>query len=120
MQQRPPDPSEPEHTSGDAALTRLGAGAVIVFLLITGAFLLLNPPARTDPDRRETLRTLIDVNSATRAELGALPNIGPALAERIASDREANGPFDSLDALDRVPGIGPRTIDSLRPFATAR
>jgi len=53
-------------------------------------------------------------NAATHAELQLLPGIGPSLAEQIIADRERNGPYPSADALDRVPGIGPRTIAQLR------
>lgn len=57
----------------------------------------------------------IDVDRASVAELTRLPRIGPGLATRIAADREANGPFGSLEALDRVAGIGPATLEALRP-----
>lgn len=62
---------------------------------------------------------LIDVNTASAAELELLPGIGPAMAARIIEDRQANGLFASLDDLDRVRGIGPRTIDNLRSSAAA-
>ena len=62
----------------------------------------------------------INVNTASPAELDILPRIGPTLAARIIADREANGPFGSLDDLDRVPGIGPKTIARLVPYAAAK
>lgn len=62
----------------------------------------------------------VDLNAASADELTALPRIGPALAERIVDDREANGPYASIDALDRVPGIGRRTIERLRPHVVVR
>ena len=43
----------------------------------------------------------------------------PDLAQRIATDRLANGRFTSVDDLTRVPGIGPRIIERIRPFAVA-
>lgn len=61
----------------------------------------------------------IDLNTASAAELDLLPSIGPTLAARIIADREANGPFGSLDDLDRVPGIGPKTVAKLVPYASA-
>ena len=57
----------------------------------------------------------IDVDAATVDELDRLPRIGPALALRIARDRETNGSFGLLDALASVPGIGPATLEGLRP-----
>jgi competence protein ComEA len=49
----------------------------------------------------------VDVDRATAVELERLPRVGPALARRIVDDREANGPFGSLDGLGRVSGVGP-------------
>ena len=49
----------------------------------------------------------VDLNSATAAELDALPGIGPVLAQRIVDHRTRNGPFRTVDELDDVPGIGP-------------
>jgi len=43
-----------------------------------------------------------------------LPGIGPALAARIIEDREKAGAYRSVEDLDRVKGIGPRTIEKLR------
>lgn len=62
----------------------------------------------------------VDVNSACADTLDLLPRIGPALSQRIIDDREEHGPFDDLDDLERVPGIGPKTVEGLRPFGIAR
>ncbi|WP_225897387.1 helix-hairpin-helix domain-containing protein [Desulfuromonas sp. AOP6] len=45
-----------------------------------------------------------------------LPGIGPKLAERIEADRQKNGDFGSLEALQRVTGIGPKRIESWKIF----
>ena len=58
----------------------------------------------------------VDVNAATVAALEALPGVGPARAAAIVEEREAAGPFASVDDLARVRGIGPATVDALRPF----
>lgn len=60
----------------------------------------------------------IDLDRAAAEELTRLPRIGPALAARIVADRAAHGPFRSLDALERVSGIGPATVEALKPYAT--
>ena len=62
---------------------------------------------------------LIDINTADEETLQQLPGVGAVLAERIAADRAANGPFASLDDLTRVDGIGEKTVEALRPYATA-
>jgi competence protein ComEA len=61
---------------------------------------------------------IVDVDRATVEELDALPGIGPALASRIVADREANGPFGSMAALEDVRGIGPVLAAKLAPRVT--
>ena len=57
---------------------------------------------------------LIPLNRATAADLEALPGVGPVLAERIESFREANGPFGQVEDLLQVPGIGEAKLASIR------
>jgi competence protein ComEA len=58
----------------------------------------------------------IDVNQADWPELALVPDIGEQLARRIVENRRQNGPFRDLDDLRRVRGIGPRTLETMRPF----
>jgi len=60
----------------------------------------------------------IDLDAASREEIERLPRIGPGLAARIISDREENGPFGSLEGLDRVSGVGPTLLKAIEPYAT--
>ena len=60
----------------------------------------------------------VDVNRATAGELDVLPGVGPATATAIVTERERNGPFLSVDDLERVPGIGPAKLDALRELVT--
>ena len=53
----------------------------------------------------------IDLNTATAAELETLPGVGPATAAAIVDDRTRNGPFATVDDLDRVSGIGPAKLE---------
>ena len=57
----------------------------------------------------------VEINSANAAQLDLLPAIGPKLALRIVEDRVANGRFETLKDLDRVKGIGPKTLEKIRP-----
>ena len=45
-----------------------------------------------------------------------MPNIGEQLAKRIVADRAERGPYRDLAELRRVRGIGPKTLESMRPF----
>lgn len=60
----------------------------------------------------------IDVDRASIEDLTRLPRIGPALAARIVRDREADGPFGTLEALQRVSGIGPTVLEAVRSHTT--
>jgi len=62
----------------------------------------------------------ININVATKEQLMQLPGIGEAYAERIILYREDHGPFSSTEDLIKVKGIGPRTLDRLRPYVTLR
>ncbi|NVM97946.1 ComEA family DNA-binding protein [Arthrobacter sp. SDTb3-6] len=63
---------------------------------------------------------LVDLNTATAAQLDALPGVGPVLAGRIVAWRTDHGPFTSVDALDAVSGIGAKLLANIRPLVTAR
>jgi competence ComEA-like helix-hairpin-helix protein len=56
----------------------------------------------------------IDVNLAARRDLEELPGIGPVLARKIVQERTNNGPFCSIDELQRVSGIGPGIVAGIR------
>ena len=60
----------------------------------------------------------VDINQATWVEWIQLKGIGETMAHRIVADREYHGPFASLEDLLRVDGIGPKTLDEIRPWLT--
>ena len=61
---------------------------------------------------------LIDINTATVKDLGALPGIGDVKARAIVDYRAQNGPFQRVDELLNVPGIGPVTYEAIRGLVT--
>ncbi len=56
----------------------------------------------------------ISLNRADAATLETLPGVGPVIAERIVAHRDSNGPFESVDDLLEVPGIGEAKLASIR------
>jgi len=57
---------------------------------------------------------LISLNQADASLLEDLPGVGPVLAERIVAHREANGPFETVEDLLEVPGIGEAKLAAMR------
>lgn len=58
----------------------------------------------------------INVNTASEAVLERLPGVGPVLADRIDRYRSNRREFQQIDELQRVNGIGPKTLETLRPL----
>jgi competence protein ComEA len=56
----------------------------------------------------------VHLNTATLADLDALPGVGPVTAQKILDYRQQHGVFSSIDELDAIPGIGPARLDQLR------
>jgi comEA protein len=61
---------------------------------------------------------IININTAEKQNLVKLPKIGIVTAERIIRFRDDYGPFKSLDDLLKVKGIGPKTLEKLKPQIT--
>ena len=59
----------------------------------------------------------INLNTVDQYDLRRLPGIGEKRAQDIVDYREAHGPFQSVDELDNVSGIGPGILDGLREYA---
>ena len=62
----------------------------------------------------------LNINTATVEEFTSLPNIGPSRAAAIVDYREREGPFDSVDDLMNVGGIGEKITDSIRDLVVVR
>jgi beta-lactamase superfamily II metal-dependent hydrolase len=86
---------------------------------VVGALAARGPPekarARADRSVKRAGRRLINLNTASQAELESLPRIGPVIARRIIAGR----PYRSVDELDRVRGIGKKRLKEIQPLVTA-
>jgi competence ComEA-like helix-hairpin-helix protein len=58
----------------------------------------------------------LELNRVSAQDLALIPGVGAGLATKIVTEREHHGPFASLDALARVPGVGAKKLALLRPF----
>ena len=76
-----------------------------------------SPLRQSDPTEMAFyLDAPININQADALELQLLPGVGPVLADRILAHRQKHGAFHAPDDLDAVKGIGPKTIEKLRPY----
>lgn len=64
--------------------------------------------------------TTLDLNTASQQALETLPGIGPGRAQAIVGYREANGPFQRVEDLLLVDGIGPITLSGIRLLISVR
>jgi len=63
---------------------------------------------------------LVNINTASIAELETLPGIGPALAQKIVDHRAEHGPFATIEAILDVSGIGPAKFEAIRDWITVQ
>ncbi len=77
------------------------------------------PPSPAAGKKTAEVGAPIDLNTATAADLRTLPGIGQKLSQAIVDERE-RAPFQSVDDLRRVHGIGAKTLDRMRPYITVR
>ena len=61
---------------------------------------------------------MVNINTADQAELESLPGIGSVRASAILEYRNENGPFQSIEELLKVDGIGEKTLNKLRDLIT--
>jgi competence protein ComEA len=117
---------QPETAGGQRPLLRRGdqatvAALVLVALVAMGIYWFIQGGPRGELiqiDRAEPLEAkyLVDINKAEWPEFAELPEVGELMARRIVESRAADGPFRDHEDLRRVRGIGPLTLETLRPY----
>ncbi|MDD5370856.1 MAG: helix-hairpin-helix domain-containing protein [Anaerolineaceae bacterium] len=89
-----------------------------IYVPSIGEYVLTNatpPPARPDIPLPASL---INLNTASQAELEQLPSIGPSKAQAILGYRQSQGAFTSIDELLDIPGIGPSLFAKIKDLVT--
>ena len=69
------------------------------------------PTAETEPARK-----VVNINTATAAELTRLPRVGAKLAQRIVDHRQKQGAFHRAEDLMEVKGVGEKMFQTLKPY----
>ncbi len=88
--------------------------AAIVALASSAVYLARDTQSLVEDLGPEKGSLIVNINTASERELKAVPGIGPTRAAQITASR----PYESVDELDKIAGIGGKTLESLRPFVT--
>ena len=99
--------------AGAAAPTEIQAAASIPERTLTGGDDADRLPTELLPGEK------LDLNTATAAQLQLLPGIGEKLSTAIVAWREEHGPFQKVEELLQVPGIGKKRLAEIRDLVTA-
>ena len=68
------------------------------------------------PQKKTLALKSVNINTAGKSELERLPRIGPSTAKKIIALRREMSGFKKIDDLLKVKGIGPKTLDKIRPY----
>lgn len=79
-------------------------------------FVLRSDPGLEHGASRSTPSLRVNLNRADMQRLASVPGVGPVLAKAIVEFRAAHGPFQRLEDLSAVPGIGPKRLEKIGPY----
>jgi competence protein ComEA len=99
--------------------------AVMLLLLFAAGPALAEPPAAPPPAVQKPaggaqLQGMVNINTADAAQLMLLPGIGPKMAESIIAYRSSVGTFNTIEDLVNVKGIGPKSLEKMRPYLSVK
>jgi competence protein ComEA len=92
-------------------------GSSVFLLVVSAAIVLFTYPASTSAQKTLPSQP-INLNTATIAQLEALPGIGPNTAKSIVDFRNRSGPFQRVEDLLAIKGISKSKLEKLRPYVT--
>ena len=97
---------------------------VCCFITLLFAIVLAGTPAAAAQDKPAKPKTEaapaspVNLNTATIAQLQALPGVGAATAKLIVDHRQKNGGFKKIEELMNIKGIGEKSFLKLKPMVT--
>jgi len=113
----PASPNPPLRRADQVAIALLGLFALVsISVYWISQAKLRGRLIDIDRSTRPTAAFQVDINSADWSELIQLPGLGETLARRIVAWRSAHGRFATIDQLRQVSGIGPKRLESWRPY----
>jgi len=93
----------------------IGTGLALALLVSLAGAPALQAAAESKTSSKAATAQPVDINSATLEQLTTVPGIGPSLAQRIIEFREKQGPFQRIEDLLKIRGIGERSLEKIRP-----
>lgn len=98
------------------------AGIVIASLMPLASMASAQSPAPSHPQKAKAAKAVaalagpVNLNTATAAQLDALPGVGKSTAQRIVDYRQKNGSFKKIEELMNVKGVGEKSFLKLKPL----
>ena len=109
----PTPPTQPDTRSGERVLVLFAVVAGLLLAVTAYSPRFTSRPSAFQPG--EAIAYRVDLNRADRAELMQVPGIGPGKADAIVAHRNAVGGFGKIEDLNQIKGIGPKTLDHVKP-----
>jgi len=104
-----------------SGISRSERNLILIFIILGTLFLCLSYTQKINSSAIQQIESdenlifpLININTASTAELEHLPGIGPVMAREIISHRDASGGFKSKEGLKDVKGIGGKKFEKIR------
>jgi competence protein ComEA len=92
--------------------------ACLALFVLMGAASPSADQTTAQPQAAQPAAALVNLNTATQAELEKLPGVGPAMAKTIIEYRQKNGGFKKVEELMNVKGIGEKSFLKLKTLVT--